>query len=470
MIGKDSKLNVLFVIVDDYRDYASFLDGHPNIKTPNLDRFIQSATLFDNAHCQATMCGPSRASLFTGILPSSSGCYGFQPWRDISVLEESDTIPGLFKQNGYIVKGTGKIFHGLGPTEGAREKDWDEYWPSINKPAIKYHGAVPSFPKKLGNLKYGASNIDDEDCGDYKHASWIIDQLSYDHDKPFFLGLGLFRPHLPFVVPKKYFELYNDIDLSVTVQEDMSKIPHAGLFWTNRRLFKYIKKNNLEEEIIKSYMACVSFMDAQMGRVMDALENSKYNENTIVVFCGDNGFHLGEKQHWKKFTLWKEATRVPLIIKVPKLSKELPCHRPVSLIDIYPTLIELCNLKPPNQKLEGRSLVPLIEDSNRAWDVPALTTHGRNTHALTFEDWKYIRYFDGSEELYDLRVDRKEWNNLAKLPQYRLMIDKFQKYLPEINIPNCPGTKVKMYFSSDYPDIQAWEKRHINWLNSMGKN
>ncbi len=469
MTAKDEKFNVIFIVIDDYRDYASFLDGHPNIKTPNLNRFIQSATVFDNAHCQATMCGPSRASALTGIRPSTSGCYGFQPWRKIDLLESSDTIPGIFKQNGYITKGTGKIFHGQAPGEGPREKDWNEYWPSINRPAIKYHGEVPDAPKVLGNLKYGPSNISDEKCGDYKHASWIIDQLSKDYSQPFFLGLGLFRPHLPFVVPKKYFDLYDGVDLSIAVQDDMSNIPIAGLFMTYHRLYTYIKQNNLANDIVKAYMASVSFMDAQVGRVLNALESSKYGKNTIVVFWGDNGFHLGEKQHWKKFTLWKEATRVPLIIKVPGLSKAFPCHKPVSLIDMYPTLIELCNLKPPSQKLEGKSLVPLIEDVNRKWDIPAITTHGRDTHALTFEDWKYIRYFDGSEELYDMRVDRKEWNNLAKLVQYRSLMNSFQKYLPIINVPNQPGTKLKPYFSSDYPDLENWKKRFNKWLISMNK-
>ncbi len=467
---KNNRMNVLFIAIDDYRDYASFLDGHPNIKTPNLDKLSQTATVFDNAHCQATMCGPSRASMLTGIRPSTSGCYGFQPWKKIDQLESSDTIPGLFKKNGYIVKGTGKIFHGKAFNEGPREKDWDDYWPSISDPYIQFHGEEPTVPKELGNLSYGPSNIEDKDCGDYQHATWIIDQLSKDYNKPFFLGLGLYKPHLPFVVPKKYFDLYDDMDLSVTVQDDISNIPIAGLSMIYHNVHQYIKKNNLAEDIIKAYMACVSFMDAQVGRVLDALEKSKYGQNTIVVFWGDNGFHLGEKQHWKKFTLWKESTRIPLIIKVPGLSKKFPCHKPVSLIDIYPTLIELCQVKPPSQRLEGQSLIPLIENVDRPWDIPALTTHGRDTHALTFEDWKYIRYFDGSEELYDLRVDRKEWNNLAKLAHYRPLMDNFQKYLPAINVPNQPGTKLKMYFSSDYPDLTNWRKRHKDWLISMGKS
>ena len=465
-----SKPNVIFIAIDDYRDFASFLDGHPNIITPNLDKLADSATVFSNAHCQAAMCSPSRASLLTGIQPSTSGAYGFQPWRKVDILESADTIPMLFKKNGYTTKGTGKIFHGSPPSQGPREEDWDEYWPSIKNPAIKFHGEVPKGPSELGNLEYGPSNIDDYECGDYQHASWIIDQLNKKHDKPFFLGLGLYRPHLPFVVPKKYFDLYDNIDLSIIVQKEMKDIPNAGLYWVNKKVHEYILKHGLAEDIRKAYMACVSFMDAQVGRVLNALEKSKYADNTIVVFWGDNGFHLGEKQHWRKFTLWKEATRVPLIIKDPRYSTGQTCYRPAGLIDIFPTLVELCELSRPKQELEGHSLVPLLKDPNTEWNIPALTTHGRDSHALTFQEWKYIRYFDGSEELYHLYTDRFEWHNLAKKKNYSNVINNLKKYLPKNSVPNRPGSTLKKFFNYDYPNIKYWEKQNKEWLIELGRN
>lgn len=461
--------NILFVAIDDYRDFASFLDGHPNIITPNLDKLAESGTVFTSAHCQATMCGPSRASLLTGIYPSTSGCYGFQPWRTIEMLENSETIPQLFKENGYITKGTGKIFHGKGPDEGPRNEDWHEYWPSIEKPAKKFHGKVPSSPKELGNLRYGPSDVNDEDCGDYKHASWIIEQLKVDYHQPFFLGLGLFRPHLPFVVPQKYFDMYDDVDLSIVVQEEMKHIPNAGLYWVSKRLNDYITKHGLEKDIRKAYMACVSFMDAQVGRVLEALEKSQHADNTIIVFWGDNGFHLGEKQHWRKFTLWKEATRVPVIIKDPRYSTGEQCHRPVGLIDIFPTLVDLCDLNVPKQHLEGHSLLPLLKNPQADWPYPALTVHGRDSYALTFSEWKYIRYFDGSEELYHLPTDRLEWYNLASNKIYATRIKEFKEYLPKSSMPNQPGSKLARYFDRDYPNMKKWESSYQKWLTRLGR-
>lgn len=462
--------------VDDYRDFLGCLAVHPDVKTPNIDRLASKGVTFNNAHCQAPMCSSSRASLLSGILPSTSGCYGFQPMRSIPMLRDAATIPQHFRQNGYHVLGTGKIHHGK-PIHGhgPHESEWDEYWPSITEPVINFNGkpsqSVTALRSQFRQFQFGISDTSESECGDARHAAWASAQLKRQFSQPFFLGVGFYRPHLPFICPRKYFELYDRQNLSSILVKDnaLDDIPDAGRYLSKYLLDDTIRDRNLQLDIIHAYLACVSYMDAQVGAVLDALENSQYKDNTIVVFWSDNGWHFGEKLTWSKFTLWKEATRVPLIISAPGLTKGAISTKPVGLIDVYPTLLELCNLPKPSQKLQGRSICPLLKKPHDEWSYGAVTTHGRDSHCITTERWKYIKYFDGTEELYDRGNDNYEWINLAEREFHNKIKQELKQWLPTINVPNALGSTLKAYFSTDYPDLQKWRNDKAKWKEERGE-
>lgn len=360
--------------------------------------------------------------------------------------------------------GTGKIHHGSTkehPLHGPDASEWDVYWPSIEEPYLTFNGTVPKMAPEMGNLVYGVGDTPEEDCGDYQHATWAVSRLSQEYDRPFFLGVGLYKPHLPFVCPKAYFDLYDPEKLQgvLVKEDDLSDIPDAGRYLVNQHLNDYIVAHHMQKDILHAYLACVSYMDAQVGRILDALENSPHKDNTVVIFCGDNGWHFGEKHTWKKFTLWKEATRVPLILSCPGKGRDRFCSKPVGLMDIFPTVQEICGLSDTKQKLEGRSLVLLLEDPEIPWEVPVITSHGRDSYSMTTERWKYIRYFDGTEELYDRLDDGYEWNNLADKESSMRIKKELQPYIPSTSAANAPGSTHPNYFVTDYPNLQAWRKR-----------
>ncbi|MCE5205956.1 MAG: sulfatase [Porphyromonadaceae bacterium] len=436
--SKTEKPNVLFIAVDDLNDWVGYLGGHPDARTPNLDRLAGKGVAFSKAYCAAPSSNPSRASLMTGILPSSSGVYGnSQPFRKSKILKNAITIPQYFMNNGYVAMGSGKIYHDPIPDP----ESWNYYWPALNLQLP----VDPTPPKELLPLNgipktewfdWGPMNVNNEEMGDWQVADWVIGQLQQRHEKPFFLACGLFRPHLPWFVPKEFFDLFPEDKLTLpTINEnDLDDIPEIGkkIASPNGDHAKVIKYNQYRKAV-QGYLASIAFMDATLGRVLDAFENSRYKNNTILILWSDHGWHLGEKLHWRKFSLWEEATRNNLIIIVPGLTKpNTVCEQPVSLIDIYPTLLELCNL-PSKKELQGKSLVPLLKNAQLEWDRPVLTTHGFRNHALRTSRWRYIQYSDGSEELYDHSVDTLEWNNLANKKKYSKVIEDFRRCLPQEN-------------------------------------
>ena len=438
------KYNVLFIAVDDLNDWIGPLKGYPGVKTPNIDRLAKKGMTFKKAYCSAPACNPSRASLLTGVRPSTSGVYhNNQPWRN--VLPDAVTLPQHFTANGYDVVGAGKIFHE--PYEDSAS--WD------------HHYKVPDFPRPAKTPVNGGANFDwspvdvtDEEMGDYKTVQRGVDYLFEKHDKPFFLAIGLIRPHLPWYVPQKYFDMYplEGILLPTTISNDLDDLPEMGkrmattIYGTvgapeaRRGLsdHQFILQNNQWKKAVQAYVASISFADAQIGRLLDALEKSAYNKNTIIVFFGDHGWQLGEKEHWRKFTLWEESTRVPFIFVAPGITKpNSVCERTVNLMDIYPSLIDLCRLqKKPG--LEAMNFTPLLRNPKVAWNYPSITTHGRDNHAVRTERWRYIHYHDGGEELYDHTVDPQEWKNLANDPKYGSVKSELKKWLPKINAPDAP--------------------------------
>jgi arylsulfatase A-like enzyme len=438
------KPNVLFIAVDDLRDWVGHLDGHPNAKTPHIDRLAKSGVSFSHAHCSAPLCNPSRISLLTGIAPYHSGVYG-NGEKLRSKLPQAVTLMQHFKESGYTVKGAGKIFHG---TSAYDEDSWDAYFkpaPSKRPSAKRVNGLAKSAWAPWGPL-----DCDDEDMFDGKTANWIISELKKPREKPFFLAYGLTKPHLTWKVPQKYFDLHPlaGIELPPVKEGDLDDLPAFG-----RKLAREVydpsgKRNfavkpdgdhanvtvhNQWRKAVQAYLATISFADAQIGRVLDALDRSGHADNTVIVLWGDHGWHLGEKEHWRKHALWDVSTRTPLIFSAPRgLAKDKLCRRPVSLIDIYPTLIDLCGL-PKRRGLDGQSLKSLLENPERKWDRPVIITHGLNNHAILTERWRFIRYRDGGQELYDHERDPNEWTNLASIPKYSPQKTKLAKWLPSTN-------------------------------------
>jgi len=432
------KPNVLFIAVDDLNDWIGCMGGHPDTRSPNIDRLAKRGVRFQNAQCAAPACNPSRAALLTGIRPSTSGVYhNPQPWRP--ALQDAVTLPQHFMAHGYHVAGSGKIFHGAFPDPPS----WHEYWPSKTKtrpadplPPNRPLNGIPN----TAHFDWGPVEAKDEAMADWQVADWVREKLAQTYKEPFFLACGIFRPHLPWYVPPKYFQMFppDAVTLPKVKKNDLDDVPEIGRKMARPQgdHAKVIRTNNWHKAV-SGYLASIAFADACVGRVLDALDASPHADNTVVVLWGDHGWHLGEKLHWRKFALWEEAAHCPLMMAGPGVTRGGECTRPVGLIDIYPTLVDLCGLG-PNDRLEGNSLVPLLKDPKADWEPPALTTHGRNNHSLRSERWRYIRYSDGSEELYDHASDEMEWTNLAGDPRFDRIKKDLARYLPTVNAPDAP--------------------------------
>lgn len=442
--AQSKKPNVLFIAIDDLNDWIGVLGGHPQARTPNIDRLAKRSVLFANAHCAAPACNPSRAALMTGIAPNRSGVYhNPQPWRP--ALPDAITIPQHFSANGYWSAGSGKIYHGRYPDPDS----WDTYYP--DQLENKFEDPVPPESDLnglgRGNFDWGPVVESQAEMGDYRTATWIADQLGRKHDKPFFLACGIYRPHLPWYVPQEYFERFplETIRLPTTLNSDLDDLPPIAV-----KVAKgggdhaAVLKGGQWKHAVQGYLASIAFADEQVGRVIDALDASPHKKDTIIVLWSDHGWHLGEKEHWRKFALWHRSTRTPLMISVPKGVLSMPkgsvrnrqSAQPVSLLDIYPTLVDLCGL-PVKEGLSGVSLVPLLRNPNKKTGRAIVTTNGRNNHAIRDTRWRYIRYSDRSEELYDHKADPNEWTNLAANPSHRPTIAHLSQWLPKINVPDA---------------------------------
>ncbi|MEH0152941.1 sulfatase [Limibacter armeniacum] len=430
------KPNVLLIITDDMNGYGVFHE-YPGVKMPHFDKFRETAISFTNAHCPAPACNPSRAATFSGFNPNVTGSYenGADPWRQSDLLKEVTSLPELFHNQGYTTYAQGKIFHAK-LTEGREEAMFD---------AHVYKGGFKPFPNNKEEWVDGkffsqkAWEGPDEDFPDNINAESMMKFLGEAHDKPFLAIYGLWRPHTPFTAPKRFFDMYKGLQfdlpagyrdgdlsdvtsLSKKIIDPFSRFEHAG-------------KGTEEtwKQMIGAYAACNSFADWNVGRVIEALDNSAYADNTIVIIWSDNGFHCGEKDHWGKFMLWEQSTRVPMFVRYPKMKNAgKVCTKPVSLVDIYPTLIEYCQLQSPERKLDGNSMLPLLENiKDKNWTRPAFTANGKQWATLRTERFRYIRYPDGTEELYDHKKDGFEFKNLADDPKYNKVKKEIAQWLPE---------------------------------------
>ena len=415
-----------------------------------------AGTAFLNAHTASPVCCPSRAAVLSGQLPSTSGIYGNRHWWKPN-RPDLVTIPGHFKAHGYTTAGAGKIFHhtfGNNPPE-----NWDTFQPlafhdnafayeDLQRYGLKKKAPIPAdFPFSGVTLyskevDWGAFDKEESLFDDARAAQFCMDFLNEKQDRPFFLACGIFRPHMPWYFPKKYLDLYPPEEVVVPddLPDDLKDIPEAGKKLALRKYVDMKKTRDAGQwtNAIRHYLASISFADAQVGKVLDALDASPYAENTVVVLWSDHGWHLGEKQHWHKRTLWEEGTRIPMIVVAPDSGQPGQItYQPASTVDLFPTLIELCGLSTPDQELDGLSLVPWIQSPQMKRAQAAITVDEFQHKSARSERYRYIQYNDGSEEFYDHRNDPNEWTNQIGNPAYRDAIRGLKSQIPDDLAPSA---------------------------------
>jgi arylsulfatase A-like enzyme len=431
----DRPPNVLMIAIDDLNHWVGHLGRHPQTKTPNIDRLAKQGVSFTRSYCTAPACNPSRASLMSGQRPSTTGCYlNSQNWRP--GISEDKLLNTHFARNGYRVYGAGKIYHGAGDRGG----HWDDYFPG-QAPTTRHPDAKDAG---VGGIQFYPLANTDEEMPDYQVVSYGLERLRETSDKPFFLAVGLVKPHMPFSVPKTWYDQFplEEIQLPPWREDDLADVPPAGVKMAGPNGdHAAILESGRWKEAVQAYLATIAFCDAQVGRLLDGLDASPHRDNTIVCLWSDHGWSLGEKSHWRKFALWEEPTRTVFVWRVPGVTPAgQACARTVDYSSIYPTLCDLAGLKQPAH-LDGHSIASLLGDPKAPWDHAAITTHGRLNHTVRTEDWRYIRYADGSEELYDEKADPLEYDNLASDPDHAATKAKLAKLLPETNAEDLPQNR-----------------------------
>ena len=427
------RYNVLLILFDDMNDWVSPFGGHPDAKTPEFERLAKVGLTFMNAHCDAPACNPSRTALMSGLRPSTTGVYfNGQPY--LTALPGSYTLVEYFNGYGYRTFGAGKIFHSFGSGKAV----WDEFARKglDPEPEVEHHDTL--FDEK--HFAWGALDVGMNQMADTRTAKQIAKWLQKPYDEPFFMAAGFHKPHLPWHVPQLLFDRYppEEVDLPPYLKSDLVDVPEYGRRLARTREHHNILEAGAWDEATRAYLASLSYSDLMLNLVMKALRRSPHADDTIVVITSDHGFHLGEKRHWGKYSLWGEATRVPLLMIVPGAkARGKKTVRPVTLVDLYPTLAELCGLPLPTN-LDGTSFAPLFENPSQRVERVALTNHRRGNYSVRTEQWSYIRYTDGSEELYNLKVDPNEWENLAETAGSRRIKRILSAHIPESEAPLAP--------------------------------
>lgn len=442
--GEDNP-NVLFIAIDDLNDWLGCMKGHPNTSTPNFDKLAAQGVLFTNAHCQAPLCGPSRASLMTGLRPSTTGIYGMI--NDNMIRSDNEAtrdiifLPEYFKNHGYHTMGIGKLFHhhapeGLFDASGGRSAGFGP----LPEERFVWDGYGTSDRERYGRTStdWGAYPEADSLMPDHRSVDWAIERLKRKHEKPFFLAVGFLRPHVPLYVPQKWFDLHpvENLEMTPYKPDDLDDVPPVAHLINDLPMMpttEWAIEHNEWANIIQAYLSCISFVDYELGRLLDALEESRYGGNTVIVLWSDHGYRLGEKGTFAKHALWETATRAPLIFAGPGLPKGKVIDVPVEMLSVYPTLLGLCGL-PAYSRNEGLDLLPQMTAQDTAeGEKIAITTFGMNNHGIRTSAYRYIRYEDGGEELYDHSTDPNEWFNIAGKPENAQVIEGLKKYLPALN-------------------------------------
>lgn len=445
--------NVLLIIADDLNAWIGALGRQPDVRTPHLDALAKRGSLFTRAYCAAPYCNASRMSLFTGLLPSSTGVYGNDVFWDRP--DRPQTMFDVFKSAGYTTYGAGKVFHGVFDYASAgRQSSRQALWREIENRAHQWDGFVPcssepmppdrplnglfdfgefeKVPPYYHHFDWGVLPPDDEAAMPDERTITAISEFLSQPQAPFLCSVGLYKPHLPWYAPARFFDLYDPAQLSLPLVrlDDLDDVPDIARKWAlDPPDHELVVRTETWRPAVRAYLACISYCDWMVGRVLSALEASDHADDTWIVFCGDNGFHLGEKLHWRKFTLWEEATRVPLIIVPPRGQDGVArVDSPVSLMDVAPTLMEACGLSFSHQT-DGLSLAAMMMGHQRA--EPALSTWGRGNHSVRSGQWRLTRYADGAVELYDHVSDPNEWTNLAPDARFAEILGRLSAAIPQ---------------------------------------
>lgn len=462
--------NIVMIAIDDLNDWVGPLGGHPQAKTPWMDSLAERGITFTNAHCQAPLCNPSRTSLLTSRRPSNTGIYGLAPWfRNVDELKQIVTLPQAFHRQGYMTLLGGKIYHGGYGMKQASEADvWGPPATVGVKPKEKL---IPPTP--MGNhplMDWGVFPHRDEDKGDWQVASWAVEQLEgqlKNQEQPFFLAAGFFLPHVPCYATQKWFDLYplESTKLPPMLEDDRDDTPLSSWFihWNlPEPRTKWLVENNQLLNLTRSYLASISFVDSQVGRILKAIEDGGHADDTIVVLWSDHGYHLGEKAISGKNSLWQRSTRVPLIFAGPGIASGAKVTSPAELLDIYPTLVDMAGLDHEAcfDELEGISLGPQLKDPNTPRSKPAITTHNADNHSVCTDRFRLIHYADGSEEFYDWKSDPNEFKNLISDSAYQAEINQLRKMLPASSKPPAPGSQHRVLVRKG--DEFYWEGKKID--------
>lgn len=438
--------NILMVMVDDLNSWISCLDtglAGPRAHTPAIDSLAQRGILFRKAYCPAPYCNASRLAVFSGRTPLQSGVYQDEPFWEQNA--RPTTYLEALKQQGYTTYSAGKVLHGLFDyRSAAREQRQDAQWINSEDRPFLWDEQAPMPPEPLPwprplhgidaewgtgrplspQLDWGAlPAARHQEQPDVINTNTVIQWLKRPPAQPFFMALGLYRPHLPWYVPQSDLDAYplDEIALPPVLANDLDDVPAIARHWAlNPADHATITGHGEWKSVVQAYLASIRFADRQIGRVLQALAQSPAAQNTTIVLWSDNGFHLGEKLHWRKFTLWEEATRVPFIL-VPaasqhQLSTPQVIDQPVSLVDLFPTLFALEGLPPLNAAASARSLLPLLDTPGHTprLEQAPITSWQRGNHSLRWGPWRYTRYHTGEEELYNLDADPREWHNLIR--------------------------------------------------------
>ena len=552
--------NVVFIICDDLNDYIEGFSGHPQTVTPNMVRLADSGVRFTQAHCNIPICGPSRACLFSGIYPHNSGCYGFTKWDTYEVLKNSRTLMDYFRENKYYTVGTGKLLHHMVRGEwknfgnradyGPFAYDGKDNQPHPDTPApyneigpvdgsfgplVSLEGRTTPDGKPLMWRTGGWQSVDkltihpsgeNDPTPDEKNGDWAVEQLralaatKAKNRKPFFMGIGFIRPHTPLIVPQRFFDMFpvdeislpeilvDDVDdtFAQTIrglpdgkEPDSVRTEDMGSKLFRKLVESYDSRDEALRHFIQAYLASIASVDEQVGRILDVIDNTELKDNTIIVLTSDHGWGMGEKDYLYKNSLWQESTRIPLIVRAPGIAPaDTTCSQPVSLVDIYPTLSDLCDLEGDTMKnekghpLDGHSFRPLLEDpAHGTWTGPdeVLTALYKwrmkynpheESYSLRSNNWRYIRYENGKEELYNTASDPNEWKNLATEAQHSVQVNHLRHVLasrlpkkgvippqPQWKAPGKPEPKSNEYWKDLYfkknPDADANKDGTLSW-------
>lgn len=464
MANKDhSQKNLLVIMADDLNDWVGAYGGHPQAKTPNIDRLASMGVRFENFHTAVPLCNPSRAAVWTGIRPHVSGIHTN---NDAHYMDGSTVLHEHLQNNGFYTIGAGKIFHG-GSGGGRVVEYWDKYtsYKNVQNETNKVnslHADIPDShkdeikkPMKFRGFDWYQLPNNDELVPDHRITTDFINNFNNrPKNKPFAAFVGQFFPHLPWILPKKYFDMFplESIILPEKGHNDTADIPveHIENYKKREREHQLMVDNDLEKQAVQAYLASTYFADQQIGRILDMLEDSGEIDNTIIVFWSDHGWHFGEKNNWHKQTLWEEATRTPFAMVVPGMTQAgSVTTRTADSISIFNTVFELLGVKAPAGQSDGISIVPLLKNPQLSWEHPAISTNFSGSHSVRSEHWRYTRYASGGEELYDHRSDQAESVNLLhptnnKRPEFHALIrNQLKQHLVQGGFPLKPPVEVE---------------------------